>query len=88
MKRDILLAVWSWLIASIVLEAGVATYFSKVAWTLRGGLESLIALSAAVPIIMVYMGLWEEHISIKAFAVLALFFCSDLILIWSASLAH
>jgi hypothetical protein len=88
MKRDLLLAVWSWLIASIVLEAGVSTYFAKAAWTIRGGLESLIALSAAVPIILIWMGLWEEHLSIKAFAIVALFFCADLILIWSASLVH
>jgi hypothetical protein len=34
------------------------------------------------------MDLWKEHISVKMFVLSALFFCADLILIWSASSVH
>jgi len=35
-----------------------------------------------------YMGLQDEHRSIKMFVIVSLFFCMDLLLIWSASSVH
>jgi hypothetical protein len=88
MNKNLILIVWSWLIISVLLEVVVGYDISSWVWNLRGAVEGLIALSAAVPLILVYMGLWTEHLSLKMFVTVSLFFCFDLLLIWSASLAH
>ena len=88
MNRNQLVAVWSWLVLTIVIEVVASSYLSSVFWTVRGGIESLIALSAVVPLMLFYMGLWKEHISLKMFVLVSLFFCADLLLIWSASSVH
>ena len=79
---------WSWLVVSVLLEVVAAYYLSIWVWYMRGAVEGMLALSAVVPLMLVYMGLWKEHISLKMFVVVALFFCCDLMLIWSASLVH
>jgi hypothetical protein len=88
MNKNQLVVIWSWLVLSILIEVISATYLSSAYWALRGGIESLIALSAVIPLILFYMGLWNDHISLKMFVVCSLFFCADLILIWSASSVH
>jgi hypothetical protein len=88
MKRDFLIAIWSWLVISTLLEVVVAYVFSGSAWFIRGSLEAVLGLSAAVPLILFYMGLIGEHASVKMFVMVALFFSLDLILIWTASLVH
>jgi hypothetical protein len=87
-NKNQLVAVWSWLVLTILIEVVASNYLSSVFWTIRGGVESLIALSAVVPLMLFYMGLWNEHLSVKMFVVVSLFFCADLILIWSASSVH
>jgi hypothetical protein len=88
MNKNQLVVVWSWLVLSILIEAVSATYLSSAYWTIRGGIETLVALSAVIPLVLFYMGLWHDHISLKMFVICALFFCADLILIWSASSVH
>lgn len=63
-------------------------YLSSLVWTVRGSIETIVALTAVIPMILFYMGLNEEHLSVKMFVVCAIFFCLDLILIWSASSVH
>ena len=88
MNKNQLIAVWSWLVLTTIIEVVASNYLSSVFWTVRGGIESLIALSAVIPLILFYMGLWDEHLSVKMFVLASLFFCADLILIWSASSVH
>jgi hypothetical protein len=88
MNRTTIIATWSWLIITILVEVATISLLSTASWELRGAVDSLVALSAVIPLIMIYMGLWDEHISVKMFVVVALFFCVDLILIWSASSVH
>jgi hypothetical protein len=88
MNKNQLIAVWSWLVLTIIIEVVASGYLSSIVWTIRGGIESLIALSAVIPLMLFYMGLWDEHISVKMFVACSLFFCADLILIWSASSVH
>ena len=88
MQRNTIIATWSWIVITVLLEVAAIPLLSSVQWEVRGGVESVVALSAVVPLILFYMGLWDEHISLKMFVVVALFFCADLILIWSASSVH
>jgi hypothetical protein len=88
LEKNLILATWSWLVISILLEVVAAQYLSARVSYLRGAVESLLALSAVVPLMLVYMGLRKEHISLKMFVVVALFFCADLLFIWSASVVH
>jgi hypothetical protein len=88
MNRNLIFIVWSWLVISALLEAVLAYDLSSVAWFVRGGVESVIAISAALPLLLVYMGLWKEHIGLKMFIIVSLFFSMDLILIWTASIVH
>jgi hypothetical protein len=88
LNKNQLIAVWSWLVLTIIIEVVASNYLSSIIWTVRGGIESLIALSAVIPLMLFYMGLWDEHMSVKMFVLAALFFCADLILIWSASSVH
>jgi len=76
------------MVITVLLEVAAIPLLSSVQWEVRGGVESAVALSAVVPLIFFYMGLWNEHISLKMFVVVALFFCADLLLIWSASSVH
>jgi len=76
------------MVITVLLEVAAIPLLSSVQWEVRGGVESVVALSAVVPLIFFYMGLWNEHISLKMFVVVALFFCADLLLIWSASSVH
>jgi hypothetical protein len=88
LNRNQIIATWSWLVITVLIEVAAVPYLSSAAWELRGGIESLIALSAVIPLMLFYMGLWEEHLSVKMFVIVALFFCADLLLIWSASSVH
>jgi hypothetical protein len=88
MQKNLIIATWSWLVITVLLEVEAEPYLASARWELRGGVESLIALSAVVPLILFYMGLWDEHRSLKMFVVVSLFFCLDLLLIWSASSVH
>jgi len=76
------------MVITVLLEVAAIPLLSSAQWELRGGVEGVVALSAVVPLILFYMGLWDEHISLKMFVIVALFFCADLILIWSASSVH
>jgi hypothetical protein len=76
------------MVVTVLLEVAAIPYLSSVQWEIRGGIETVVALTAVVPLILFYMGLWNEHISLKMFVLAALFFCADLILIWSASSVH
>ena len=88
MEKNLIIATWSWLVVTILIEVTAAPYLSSVAWELRGLVESVVALSAVIPLILFYMGLWTEHRSLKMFVIVSLFFCADLLLIWSASSVH
>jgi hypothetical protein len=88
LQKNVLLGVWSWLVVATVLEVFVAYSLNSAAWYLRGGLEIIVALSAAVPLAFYYMGLLKEHVGLKMFVLVALFFSIDLVLIWTASLVH
>jgi hypothetical protein len=88
LQRNIILATWSWLVISLLVEVAAVPYLSSAVWQVRGAVESLIALSAVIPLMLFYMGLQDEHRSIKMFVIVSLFFCMDLILIWSASSVH
>jgi hypothetical protein len=87
-EKNLIIATWSWLVVTILIEVTAAPYLSSVAWELRGLVESVVALSAVIPLILFYMGLWTEHRSLKMFVIVSLFFCADLLLIWSASSVH
>jgi hypothetical protein len=73
---------------TVLIEVAAIPYLSSMVWTVRGSIETIIALSAVIPLILFYMGLSEEHLSVKMLVVCAIFFCLDLILIWSASSVH
>jgi hypothetical protein len=88
MNRNTFLGIWSWLVVATVLEVIVAYSLSSSLWYIRGGIEIVIALSAAVPLTLYYMGVLREHIGLKMFLLVALFFSIDLVLIWTASLVH
>jgi hypothetical protein len=88
MDRTQIIATWSWLVVTVLIEVAAIPYLSNLVWTVRGSIETLIALTAVVPLLLFYMGLWEEDRSVKLFVVASLFFCLDLILIWSASSVH
>ena len=72
----------------MLLEVAAIPLLSNAAWELRGTVETLVALSAVIPLMLFYMNLWKEHAGLKMFVLVALFFCADLILIWSASSVH
>ncbi len=76
------------MVVTVLIEVAAIPALSSVQWELRGAVESAVALTAVVPLILFYMGLWNEHLSVKMFVVVALFFCADLLLIWSASSVH
>jgi len=88
MQKNLIIATWSWIVITILIEVAAVPYLSTAQWAVRGTVESLVALSAVIPMILFYMGLWEEHRSLKMFVVVSLFFCADLLLIWSASSVH
>jgi len=88
LQKNLIIATWSWLVVSLLLEVVAAPYLASSAWELRGLFESGVALTAVIPLMLFYMGLWEEHRSLKMFVVVSLFFCLDLLLIWSASSVH
>jgi hypothetical protein len=88
LNRNTIIATWSWLVVTVLIEVAAVPYLSSAVWTVRGAVESIVALSAVIPLILLYMGLWEEHRSVKMFVLVSLFFCADLILIWSASSVH
>jgi len=73
---------------TVLIEVAAIPLLSSVQWEVRGSVETLVALSAVIPLMLIYMELWKEHISLKMFVLSALFFCADLILIWSASSVH
>jgi hypothetical protein len=76
------------MVVTVLLEVAAMPFLSSLQWEVRGAIESVVALTAVVPLILFYMGLWNEHLSVKMFVLSALFFCTDLILIWSASSVH
>jgi hypothetical protein len=76
------------MVITVLVEVVAIPFLSSVQWEVRGSVEALVGLTAVVPLILFYMGLWNEHISVKMFVLCALFFCADLILIWSASSVH
>ena len=88
MNKNLILLVWSWTVISILLEVAVAYNLSGILWTVRGGVETLIALTAVIPLALAYLGLWKEHIGVKMFFFVSLFFSIDLLLIWAASIVH
>jgi hypothetical protein len=75
-------------VISLLVEVAAVPYLSSAAWEVRGAVESLVAISAVVPLMLFYMGLIDEHRGVKMFVVVSLFFCIDLLLIWSASSVH
>jgi hypothetical protein len=87
-QRNLIIATWSWLVVSTLIEVAAVPYLSSAVWEVRGAVESVIALSAVVPLMLFYMGLLSEHRGVKMFVVVSLFFCIDLLLIWSASSVH
>jgi hypothetical protein len=87
-NRNLIFATWSWVVISVLLEIEAAYNLSAVMWYVRGAVEGLLAFTAVIPLMLVYMGLWHEHLSLKMFVVVSLFFCADLVLIWSASVVH
>jgi hypothetical protein len=76
------------MVVTVLLEVAAIPALSSVQWQVRGAVETVVALSAVIPLMLIYMDLWKEHISVKMFVLSALFFCADLILIWSASSVH
>jgi hypothetical protein len=76
------------MVVTVLLEVATIPVLSSVQWELRGAVETVVALSAVVPLVLIYMGLGKEHLSLKMFVLSALFFCADLLLIWSASSVH
>ena len=73
---------------TVLLEVATVPVLSSLQWELRGAVETVVALSAVVPLMLIYMGLGKEHLGLKMFVLSALFFCADLLLIWSASSVH
>jgi hypothetical protein len=88
LNKNQIIATWSWLVLTVLIEVAASPYLSSAAWEARGAVESIIAISAVIPLMLFYMGLWEEHLSVKMFVLVSLFFCIDLVLIWSASSVH
>jgi len=71
-----------------VLEVVATYYLSSSSWFLRDGLIGLIMITAVVPMALFYLDLLGEHLSVKMLVLVGVFFSSDLILIWTASLVH
>ena len=88
MERTTIIATWSWMVITVLLEVAAIPLLSSIQWEVRGGIETVIALSAVIPLMLFYMELGKEHLGLKMFVLSALFFCADLILIWSASSVH
>jgi len=73
---------------TVLFEVAAIPLLSSAQWEVRGAVETAVALSAVIPLMLFYMGLSKEHLGVKMFVLVALFFCADLILIWSASSVH
>jgi hypothetical protein len=71
-----------------ILEVLSTYYLMSIAWQIRDGVIAGIMFTAIIPIALSYMDLMGEHISVKMFMIVGLFFSMDLILIWTASLVH
>ena len=88
MERTAIIATWSWMVMTVLFEVAAIPLLSSAQWEVRGAVETAVALSAVIPLMLFYMGLSKEHLGVKMFVLVALFFCADLLLIWSASSVH
>ena len=85
--RTTTLGIWSWLMLSTLIEVYLSSY-SLLDWTVRDSLIGAVAITAVLPMALVYLDLLGEHISVKMFMLVGVFFSLDLVLIWTASLVH
>ncbi len=82
-----MIIVWVYILLATVLEV-IVSYMLPNSWVLRDTVIGGIAITVAAAVVMFYMELkyqprWESF-----FLLTTLFFVGDLILIWTASLAH
>ena len=82
-----MIVVWVYILLATVLEVIISTLF-QASWALRDTAIGLVAISVAAAIVLFYMELKYQPRWESLFLVVTLFFVGDLILIWTASLAH
>jgi di/tricarboxylate transporter len=82
-----MIVVWVYILLATVLEV-MLSYMFPAGWALRDTAIGLIAVSVAAAIVLFYMELKYQPRWESLFLVVTLFFVGDLILIWTASLAH
>jgi uncharacterized membrane protein YhfC len=83
-----MIVVWIYIMIATLLEATASYMIPMNSWTLHDSVIGIVAISAAAIVVMYYMELryrprWES-----AILGATLFFVADLLLIWTASLAH
>lgn len=82
-----MIVVWVYILLATVLEV-IISYVFPASWALRDTAIGLVAISVAAAIVLFYMELKYQPRWESLFLVVTLFFVGDLLLIWTASLAH
>jgi hypothetical protein len=88
MRPIIMIVVWVYIMLATLLEVTASFTIPMTSWMLHDSIIGIIAMSAAAVVVLFYMELryrprWEG-----AILGVTLFFVADLLLIWTASLAH
>ena len=82
-----MIIVWVYILLATILEV-IVSYIIPNSWALRDTVIGGIAITVAAAIVMFYMELKYQPRWESLFLLTTLFFVGDLILIWTASLAH
>jgi di/tricarboxylate transporter len=82
-----MVVVWVYILLATVLEV-IISYVFPASWALRDTAIGLVAISVAAAIVLFYMELKYQPRWESLFLLVTLFFVGDLLLIWTASLAH
>jgi hypothetical protein len=88
MRPITMIIVWIYIIIATLLEVTASYMVPMTDWAMHDSIIGIIAISAAAVVVLFYMELryrprWES-----AILGVSLFFMADLLLIWTASLAH
>jgi len=87
MRIASMIVVWVYILLATVLEV-IVSYVFPASWALRDTTISVMAVSVAAAIVFFYMELKYQPRWESLFLLVTLFFVGDLVLIWTASLAH
>jgi hypothetical protein len=88
MKKSLILSVWAFLVAVVLLMAYSSVVLTPISIALRNFAVGIMGVAALASLAAFYMRLWEEHPWIRVIVFITLFFALDLTLIWTASILH